>query len=211
MSFNHENVVWQNKEGRWSIGLFKRVPTGEYTWEGDYDQEWDDDYDHTVFCYVGTGYATEEQAMNSYRPNPGSHTVIPYKRGNTKEIAIYEDMAKAFKNPAYAKEREERLLKEESRALVKRVREHLRKEAPVLNGRYRVRFSKSKLPSATGMMEDREFILTQEGDWLGFQMETVLKSGKRKPVFRKVWNTKTNSQEPHVISIQRAVRGYFRF
>jgi len=210
MSFNHENVVWQSKDGLWNIGLFKRVPTSENTWDNDYDPEWDDDFDFSVFSYVRTGFGTEERAMAAYSPNPGSHTVVPYKRGNTKDIADYEDMAKAFNNPAYAKEREERKAKEESRELVKRVRDRLRQEPPVLNGRYLVRFSKSKLPSATGMMEDREFLLSQQGDWLGFETETVLKSGKRKLAFLKVWNVKTNSQAPNVINVQRAVRGYFR-
>jgi hypothetical protein len=211
MSFYHENIVWQREDGRWGIGFYKRVSNNS-GWNSDYDAEWDDDFDHSQFSFARTGLLTEQQAMNAWHgANPGQYEVIEYKKKNAKEIAEYEDMAKACNNPAYAKERELRKAKEESKALIKRVRERLRQEPPVANRRYYVRFSMSELPSATGMMQDKEFNLTQQGDWLGFETTKTLKSGKTKPDFLKVWNTKTNSQAPNVISIQKAVRSvYYR-
>lgn len=218
MSFNHENVVWQREDGRWGIGFYVRITTGQSTWDDDYadhgyDPEWDDEFDYSAFMFARTGFATEQQAINSWNgANPGSHEIMHYSKANAKAIADLEDMVKAANDPAYAKARVERKAKEESRALVKRVRERLRENPPVSGGRYYVRFSMSKLPSATGMMNDKEYWLSQQGDWLGFETETVLKSGKRKPTFLKVWNVKTNSQAPNVLNIDRAVaRSSYRY
>lgn len=213
MSFYHENIVWQREDGCWGIGFYKRISRGSSAWESDYDPEWDDDFDYSEFFFARTGFATEQQAINSWRgSNPGHHEIMSYTKKEAKQIAEYEDMVKAANDPAYAELRIERKLKEESRALVKAVRERLRKNpAPISGGYYYVRFSASKLPSSTGLMKDTTATLGRQGDWLGFVDTTTLKSGKKKQVFLKVWNTKTNAPAPSVLDIQKSTRSIYRY
>lgn len=212
MSFNHENVVWQNKDGLWGIGFYERISTGQSTWDDDYDEhgydpEWDDDYNYDTFMFASTGHRTQQQAINSWRgANPGSHTVYSHNRANAKEIAEFEDMAKASNNPAYAKLRADRIAKKEVLALRKRVREAIRKAPPVAYSRYSVSISKNQTFSATGWTETHTATLHPVGDWLVLKSEKVLKSGKRTPVDVKVWNTKTKTPGPMVLSIRAVSR-----
>lgn len=210
MSYHHENIAWQTENGTWGIGFYERISNGDNSWDSDYDSEWDDDFNFEKFQWASTGHATEEKAMAAWRgANPGSSTAISWSKANAREILEYEDMAKATNNPAYALEREARKEKEKSAAFRKTVRDRIRKNPPFSGVRYSVRFSKSKLPSAYGMMEDITATLWTEGDWLVMKSEKVLKSGKKQAFDLKVWNTKTQTPAPSVVSIERSARSYY--
>lgn len=71
MSFHHENVLWNNDDGTWNRGYFKRIATGSLT-DPDYDPEWDDEYVDSVFELAVAG-VTRNQALNTRtsKGNPG--------------------------------------------------------------------------------------------------------------------------------------------
>lgn len=97
MSFNRENVTWQNADGTWNMAFY------QVAWEGredeGFDPEWDVEYDYSKF--ESYGYAlrcpSEDAAYaeaTSKRPNPGGSYVVPYL-GNEEECAKYDRMLEA--------------------------------------------------------------------------------------------------------------------
>ena len=79
MSYNRENVVWQSKDGTWSMAFFR------VSWEGSesegYDPEWDVEYDYSKFGL--RVYATNEKSpdaayerVTARTANPGGGWVI---------------------------------------------------------------------------------------------------------------------------------------
>lgn len=69
MSFNRDNVVWPGPEGRWRIGFYEVVWTGE-------DPEWDVEYNYGRFGWVGEG-ATAQEAIDAYPgANPGGSSIL---------------------------------------------------------------------------------------------------------------------------------------
>jgi len=121
MSFNHENMVWQNEDGTWSIGFYERI-TGLA--RENYDPEWDDDYDYDNFQFVSQGHRTERAAMNSWKgQNPGSHNVMDYNEANKDEIAHLNKLALFHFHPeAREKEAAEKHVAALKRHLTKQVK-----------------------------------------------------------------------------------------
>lgn len=197
MSYNWENIVWQNKDGKWGIGFYERIKTGDY-FDPDYDSEWRDEFDPTKFSYASTGHTTEQQAKDSWRGvNPGSHTIVDYTADNAEEIAEYEEMARACNDPAYAKEREERRARERRTARRKVLRDRLRQDPPKANLIHIVSVEISE-----GLTSSHEGILKKEGDWLTLAFPKRLKSGRAgKPTLVKVWNTKTKNPGPSIANV----------
>lgn len=95
MSVNRENVIWQNKQGQWSMAMYACEYAGDPSQDG-FDEEWDVYYlDH--FDWVSTGHPTPEAAFNSWRgANPGGHTEVPYK-GNETQCAAYDQKVADFR------------------------------------------------------------------------------------------------------------------
>lgn len=211
MSYNWENVVWQTKDGRWGIGFFDRISYTD-SWDNeDYDSEWDDEFDHSVFVHASTGHPTQESAYATWRgANPGHHTVYEYSRGTAKEIAEFEDMARACNDSKYAKERKERLAKEAYKNRRKQVIAHLRsKDNEPRPGMYYLNIAKgSKLNPYDGVQEILTARLEQDGDWLVCQRPVRLKSGKTVYKAYKAWNTKTRLPAPDLASAERQTYGY---
>lgn len=105
MSFNHENMVWQNEDRTWSIGFYKRISMFH---EGDYDSEWDDEFDYTRFEFTSQGHLTEQSAINSWKgPNPGSHEMLHYSESNKDEIAQLNMLASFYFYPELREKNEQ--------------------------------------------------------------------------------------------------------
>lgn len=94
MSFNRENVTWQNADGTWNMAFYL------VTWEGledeGYDPEWDVEYDYSKFESYGYARrcATEDAAYEEAtrnRPNPSGSYVVP-RPGNEAECERYDAM-----------------------------------------------------------------------------------------------------------------------
>lgn len=90
MSFNRENVIWQNKDGTWGRGFFDFVVKGP-------NRERDVEYRFDAFKWATTGQPSEEAAWDSWRgANPGGNTRVVYSKKNKAEIEKYERMAVEF-------------------------------------------------------------------------------------------------------------------
>lgn len=77
MSFNRENVTWQSKDGTWNLGFFKVIEPWSY--DDNYDPEWDVEYDFSVFEWVSTGHHTMDAATQSWPgANPGGSSLYHY-------------------------------------------------------------------------------------------------------------------------------------
>lgn len=201
MSFNWENIVWQSKDGKFGIGFFDRISRGSWG-DDDYDSEWDDEFDYSVFSFASTGHLTANSAHSSWNgANPGSSTEIPYSRANAKEIAEYEEMAKAYKDPVYAQKRLEAKAKAEINKLRAVLLKRMRADLPQARSKFQVQFANSNVNVRTHITAT----LYEEGDWLGFNDTKKLKSGKTVPNFVRVWNTKTQSLAPKVIAMDKVV------
>ena len=74
MSVNRENVVWLSPaDGKWRNGHFRFYNIGNPS-DPDWDHEWDVEYDHSEFWWVGQGAATAEAALRMWRgANPGGY------------------------------------------------------------------------------------------------------------------------------------------
>lgn len=91
MSCNRENIVWQNKDGKWSIGFYDFITTGP-------DYEWDVEYDFDTFNWGSSGHSTAEAAMNAWDgSNPGCYDLLEYSEASADRIARYNEMLKAWK------------------------------------------------------------------------------------------------------------------
>lgn len=208
MSYNWENIIWQNADKTWGIGFYERIRHNNGYDNDSYDSEWDDDYDYEKFAHAANGFSSPEAAQRWWTgANPGSFHIAS-KRMTVKETKDLADMVRAANNPAFAKELAEKQEKAKSAAFVKSVREKLRANEPVENKRYRIRISMSSLPSAYGMMQDHEVRLGKDGDWLGFENSTRLKNGNVRKSFIKVWNTKTRSQSKNIVWVEEAKESY---
>ena len=206
MSYNWENIIWQNADKTWGIGFYERIRHNNGYDNDSYDSEWDDDYDYEKFAHAANGFPSREAAMRWWTgTNPGSFNTAG-KRMTVKETKELADMVRAANNPAFAKELAEKKEKAKSAAFVKSVRETLRANEPVANKTYRVRINMGSVPSAYGMMQDHEVRLVKDdnSDWLGFEESTRLKNGKVRKSFVKVWNTKTRSQSKNIVWVEEA-------
>ena len=91
MSFNRENVTWQNADGTWSMAFYV------VTWiDPEGDPEWDVEYAFDSFEPYGyaQGCASPDAAWavaTRNRANPGGTTVVPYA-GNYSECERYSQM-----------------------------------------------------------------------------------------------------------------------
>jgi hypothetical protein len=212
MSRYAENLIWQNADKTWGIGFYKRISRNVSGENESYDSEWDDDYDYEHFAHAANGFPSADAAQRWWTgANPGSFQIAA-KKLTVKETKEFADMVRAANNPAFSKELDAQRAKTASLTFIKNVRDKLRANEPVAYKTYRIRFSLSTLPAATGMVEDHSVILTPEGDWLGFEKSTRLKNGSIRKSFVKVWNTKTRTQTKNIIWLEEVKKNYgYRF
>lgn len=208
MSRNHENVVWQDEAGRWSVGFYKRIPASN-SYSDTYDSEWDDDFDFSTFEFASIGHLSQASAFAAWRgPNPGSSNVYTWSKANAKTIAELADMAKACNDPAYAAERQSKIENAKARKFRNELRDRLREKTITTAGQYRVQFSMNRrVIDAYGMSVAITGNLYQEGDWLLMKYT----DNKNKTVVQKVWNTKTRSHGPKVLDIDPVRSSYSRW
>lgn len=92
MSVNRENIVWQDANGTWSMGMYEFYSVNQD--DDDWDYEWDVEYNYSRFNWVTRQrYATEQQAKAAWDgANPGSHSVQPWAEIAKAEIASFETM-----------------------------------------------------------------------------------------------------------------------
>lgn len=204
MSRYHENVIWQNEAGRWSIGFYKRV-SGSNAFSPDYDSEWDDEYDMGEFSFASSGHPSQQSAMNSWHgPNPGTGEVYHWTKENEAEILEFQDMAKACNNPAYAAERKMKIENAKAKKFQTELRDRLR-EKTITAGEYRVQISaNARVVDAYGMSTTVTGNLYAEGDWLLIKYT----NHKNKEVVVQVWNTKTRMQGQKILGIEEARPSY---
>lgn len=94
MSFYHENVTWQNEDGSWNLGFYKRISRQSYRRDRDYDEEWDAEFDHSKFEYVSFNNLTVSEAYkNSSYPNPGGGETIERNEKTIKMINELDTLA----------------------------------------------------------------------------------------------------------------------
>lgn len=200
MSRHHENILWQNESGRWSIGLFKRI-SGPGSFDPDYDSEWEDDFDATEFCFASSGHATQQKANESWTgPNPGGNDAVYFwNEENAAQILEFQDMAKACNNPAYAAERKMKIENAKAQKFQTELRDRLR-EKTIGTGQHRIKISLNtgRVVDAYGFSTTITTLLYQEGDWLLAKYT----NHKNKTVEVKVWNTKTRTQGPKILDIE---------
>ena len=96
MSFNRENIIWQSKNGTWSLGFF----TVAWVDDGpDADPEWDVEYDFGSFEWVSTGHVTDDSAYRAWDgANPGGYDLLPWSTAHAAEAEKYDAMAKAYRD-----------------------------------------------------------------------------------------------------------------
>lgn len=98
MSFNRDNITFQNQNGKWSIGFWNFYETNSYN-NPDYDSEWDVEYTYDGFWFVSQGHDTPQKAYESYcknHANPSGTQIIEYKN-NEKECDLYEQYAQSLR------------------------------------------------------------------------------------------------------------------
>jgi hypothetical protein len=132
MSYNHENIVWQDRTGNWYIGFYERLP-GDYN-DPDYDSEWDDDFDYESFGWGSGPHASEKDATAAWNgANPGGHHILAWK--NTKEtrehVAKLTHMFKMLKDKTYR----DKYLAKQAREARKRLEADVKERMPKLLGR----------------------------------------------------------------------------
>lgn len=94
MSFNRENIAWQSKDGKWSLGFYECWPINDD--DDDHDPEWDVEYGDQ-FEWVSTGHATEEAAQNSWNgANPGGGSVMEWSDSSAKACEQLDIKAQSF-------------------------------------------------------------------------------------------------------------------
>lgn len=202
MSRYWENVLWQNEAGKWGIGFYKRIDRSGFS-NGEYDSEWEDDFDTSAFHFASTGHPTSESACQSWRgANPGHNDEYRWSKKDAKVIAEFEDMAKACNNPAYAAERTARLEKDRANKFRLNLRNTLR-EKSIGTGTYNVRISRQRVVDGYGLSVSVTGTLYQEGDWLLIKF-----ADKGKTVVEKVWNTKTRTQGTKIVGIEQSRSTY---
>lgn len=96
MSFNRENVTWQNEDGTWNMAFFR------VTWVGSDDPEWDVEYDYNEFALTDYAYrqATPEDAYEvatKRTSNPGGTWIIS-RAMNATECDKYDKMLEAARS-----------------------------------------------------------------------------------------------------------------
>ena len=91
MSFNRENVTWQNADGTWNMAFYVVAWVDE-----DGDEEWDVEYNYD--CFYSYDLATKAiDPDEAYRiatartSNPGGSYVVP-REGNEEECDRYDRM-----------------------------------------------------------------------------------------------------------------------
>lgn len=97
MSFNRENVIWQNPDGKWRLGFFTAHDFGGWDDDDDYDPEWDVDYDYGSFEWVSRPAPDSEAAYRQWDgANPGGHSICSYSPETAEQCKEYERMAQAL-------------------------------------------------------------------------------------------------------------------
>lgn len=95
MSVNRENVIWKSRDGTWNRGFFDFHNTGD-PGDPDWDFEWDVEYDLDRFNWASTGWATENQAYQSWQgANPGGSNVY-HEPSETTDT--FDKMAKELRD-----------------------------------------------------------------------------------------------------------------
>lgn len=70
VSFNRENVIFQQPDGRWARAFYAATIVGD-------DPEWDVDYDGERFDWLRTGLPSEAAAIAAWDgANPGGCTTL---------------------------------------------------------------------------------------------------------------------------------------
>jgi len=209
MSYHWENTIWQSKDGSWNRGFYHRISAAGSpgSWnDGDYDSEWDDEFDESYFDYARTGFRSEHDAL-LWEPagNPGSASILSY-RGNSKECKELDQLAFFHAHP-------EEKVKHDRKEFLRKNREHFKAlhaewtpEKIRAIGRFDTVIASVKgddeAYSRLGMNYDLRGVPTIEGDW--FKLE-----GKQ------IYNLKTDKFHKRVHSfgrpapVQRAVYGRY--
>lgn len=196
MSRIHDNVTWQDATGKWAVGFFLELPS----WGNDEDER--SEFDHDKFEFASTGHATPISAMAAWDgANPGGTWEIYYHKDNLEEIERYSLMARAYKDPKFAAEWEEKKRKEKNR----KHRAELKKRLLASQGGAPDKYSTFTI--GLGDSPDFSHVFTEVrlklvGDWLGFDEPKKLKNST-KYSFTKVWNTKTQALGPRVVDIRK--------
>lgn len=180
MSYHWKNVIWQSKDGSWNRGFYHRISMGGFpsSWkDGDYDSEWDDEFDESSFDYARTGFRSEQDAFN-WEPsgNPGGAYTIAY-RGNSKECKELDQLAFFHAHP-------EEKTKHERREFLRKNREHFKAlqtewtpEKIRAIGRFDTMVATvkgdDKAYSGYGMNYDLRGVPVVEGDWLKLEGKPI--------------------------------------
>lgn len=202
MSRYHENVTWQDVSGKWAVGFFEELPS----WG---DEEERSEFNMDKFEFASTGHSSPLKAMDAwYGPNPGGTWEIAYSSESREAIEEYNLMARAYRDPKFAKEWEDkkrRLKNRKHRAGLKKQLLESRDGAPDKYSSFTIGLGDS--PDFSHVFTDVR--LKVSGDWLGFDEPKKLKNST-KYSFTKIWNTKTQSLGPRVVDIRRNAfaRGY---
>lgn len=172
MSYNWENVVWESKDGLWNVGFFERISGGSYD-DDEYDSEWDDEFNLSAFCFASRCHNTSDAASRAWDgANPGGTYEVKYSRATAKDIEEYNNMAKAWNDPLFAK----KLALDKAKVEIRQIRSHLVKklrETPLSDAnRVQVQFAKNPdSASSRSVVTER---LIKEGDWLGVMVTKTL-------------------------------------
>lgn len=203
MSFYADHVIWKSIDGTWAYGRYERISNEgrPNAWrDGEYDSEWDDEFDQTTFSIAGGGFMNLDSAdfqMRRRMANPGSRNAAT--TATVAERKGWDEMLKAANDPAYAKELEKKRKRAATAAFRKQVRKSLQDLNLRLGKSYTVTFSADgPATSHLGIFSSASGFLTREGDWLCIEAKETLKTGQRKRVLLKVWNEKTKTQAPKV-------------
>lgn len=195
MSWYHPNVVWQTADGTWSIGF--HTATGFYTEpdDGEFDPEWDAEYDFDSFEWASTGHSTKEDAIRAWHgANPGTTDICPWSKGKANEDSKkYDLMVDYYFHP------EKRRLAEEKEAKALRRKKRAEALAYLKSSNYalsrvnvvyskKVGQSRTTFHSAQGMMR-------YEGEWL-----TMSVFGEKKSI--RIANRVTHKLSANLESLQ---------
>jgi len=209
MSYHWENVIWQSKDGSWNRGFYHRISMGgsPNSWnDGDYDSEWDDEFDESYFDYARTGFRSENDAL-LWEPsgNPGGASILPY-RGNSKECKELDQLAFFHAHPEEKARHERKEFLRKNREHFKALQAEWTPEKIRAIGRFDTVVATVKgddeAYSRLGMNYDLRGVPTIEGDWLKLES---------KPIY----NLKTDKFHKRVHSfgrpapVQRAVYGRY--
>lgn len=198
MSFNRENVIWQSADGSWNRGFYE-VLSSFAPYDGDYDAEWDVDYNMDVFEWVRTGLPSKNSAhKETPGGNPGVVYVLPYAENTDDQIAEYDIMALRLTNPteyAHRLEEHEKNVKAREKAEEEAYRGALLdtlKESDFFVGEEVI------LTMNDGSVRSHLGRVVKEGDWITVQSSRLQGSG-----YHRIYNLKTKTLDPRVHDMKK--------